>query len=136
MAKLTEKQLEFLENPFVGVVTTLREDGSPHSTVVWVDVEDGVPSFNTALGRKKPSNLENDPRASLLVVDPQDVYKWVAVDGKTELTTDGADPQIDKLAKKYLDKDEYPFRNPAEQRLTVRINPERVSSSGFDSQVG
>ncbi len=132
MAKLTEKQLEFLENPFVGVVTTLREDGSPHSTVVWVDVEDGVPSFNTALGRKKPSNLENDPRASLLVVDPQDVYKWVAVDGKTESTTDGADPQIDKLAKKYLDKDEYPFRNPAEQRLTVRINPERVSSSGFD----
>jgi PPOX class probable F420-dependent enzyme len=133
MAKLTEKQLEFLEKPFVGIVTTLREDGSPHSTVVWVDVEDGVPSFNTALGRKKPSNLENDPRASLLVVDPQDVYKWVAVDGKTESTTDGADPQIDKLAKKYLDKDEYPFRNPAEQRLTVRINPERVSSSGFDS---
>ena len=48
--KLTEKQLEFLENPFVGVVTTLREDGSPHSTVVWVDVEDGIPTFNTATG--------------------------------------------------------------------------------------
>ena len=132
MGKLTEKQLEFLENPFVGVVTTLREDGSPHSTVVWVDVENGIPSFNTALGRKKPANLEHDPRASLLVVDPQDAYKWVAVDGKAELTTDGADPQIDKLAKKYLDKDEYPFRNPAEQRLTVRITPERVSSSGLD----
>ena len=97
MAKLNEQQQQFLENPYVGVVTTLREDGSPHSTVVWVDVEDGVPSFNTALGRKKPANLEQDPRAALLVVDPQNAYKWIAVDGKTEITTDGADPQMDRV---------------------------------------
>ena len=132
MAKLSEKQLEFLENPFVGVVTTLREDGSQHSTVVWVDVEDGVPSFNTALGRKKPQNLEADPRASLLVIDPGDTYKWVAVDGHTELTTEGADPQIDKLAKKYLGKDEYPFRTSEEQRLTVRTKPDHVDAYGLD----
>jgi PPOX class probable F420-dependent enzyme len=132
MTKLNEKQQQFLENPYVGVVTTLREDGSPHSTVVWVDVEDGVPSFNTALGRKKPANLEQDPRAALLVIDPQDAYKWIAVDGKAELTTDGADPQIDKLAKKYLGKDEYPFRQEGEQRVTVRIQPERVTMNGFD----
>jgi PPOX class probable F420-dependent enzyme len=133
MAKLSEKQLEFLENPYVGVVTTLREDGSPQSTVVWVDVEDGIPSFNTALGRKKPKNLENDPRAALLVLDPSDAYKWVAVDGRTEVTTEGADPQIDRLAKKYLGKDEYPFRNPEEQRVKVSIVPERVTASGLDS---
>ncbi len=134
MAALTEKQLEFLENPFVGVVTTLREDGSPHSTVVWVDVDDdGIPTFNTAMGRKKPANLENDPRASLLVIDPQDAYKWVAVDGTAELTTDGADPHIDRLAKKYLGKDEYPYRREGEQRVTVRITPEHVSASGLDS---
>ena len=132
MAQLNEKQLEFLENPYVGVVTTLRKDGSPQSTVVWVDVEDGIPSFNTALGRKKPQNLENDPRASLLVIDPSDAYKWVAVDGRVEMTTEGADPQIDKLAKKYLGKDEYPFRNPEETRVSVRIVPERVSASGLD----
>jgi PPOX class probable F420-dependent enzyme len=132
MAKLNEQQQQFLENPYVGVVTTLREDGSPHSTVVWVDVEDGVPSFNTALGRKKPANLEQDPRAALLVVDPQNAYKWIAVDGKTEITADGADPQIDKLAKKYLGKDEYPFRQDGEQRVTVRIQPVRVTTNGFD----
>ena len=132
MTKLNETQQQFLENPYVGVVTTLRKDGSPHSTVVWVDVEDGVPSFNTALGRKKPANLEQDPRAALLVIDPQDAYKWIAVDGTVELTTDGADPQIDKLAKKYLGKDEYPFRQEGEQRVTVRIQPERVTMNGFD----
>lgn len=132
MAKLNEKQLEFLANPYVGVVTTLREDGSPHSTVVWVDVEDGIPSFNTALGRKKPQNLEQDPRAALIVVDPQDAYKWISFDGKAELTTDGADPQIDRLAKKYLGQDTYPWRKDDEQRVTVRIRPERVTASGLD----
>jgi len=132
MAKLTDEQKHFLEQPFVGTATTLREDGSPHATIVWVDLEDGVVSFNTATGRAKPKHLEKDPRASILVVDPNDTYKWVAVDGPAELTTDGADAQIDKLAKKYLGKDEYPWRNPEEQRLKVRITPEHITSSGFD----
>ena len=132
MATLSDKQLEFLENPYVGVVTTLREDGSPHSTVVWVDVEDGLPVFNTAAGRKKPANLDQDPRAALLVIDPNDAYKWVSIDGKTEVTTDGADAQIDKLAKKYLGKDEYPWRKPEEQRINVRIRPSRIETTGPD----
>jgi PPOX class probable F420-dependent enzyme len=132
MAKLNEKQQEFLEQPYVGVVTTLREDGSPHSTVVWVDVEDGIPGFNTALGRKKPENIQRDPRVSLLVVDPSQTHKWLALDGKAELTTEGADPQIDKLAKKYLDADEYPYRTEGEQRVKVRIQPERISTAGLD----
>ena len=101
MAKLEEKRRKFLdESPHVGIATTLREDGSPHSTVVWVDVEDGKVSFNTARGRAKSIHLERDPRASLLMVDPNDAFKWVAVSGPAELTEEGADAQIDKLAKK------------------------------------
>jgi PPOX class probable F420-dependent enzyme len=130
---LKEKQRQFLaENPFVGTVTTLREDGSPHSTVVWVDVEDGKVSFNTARGRAKPRHLEHDPRASLLMFDPSNPFKWVAVSGHAELTEEGADRQIDKLAKKYLGKDEYPWRNPQETRVKVLIEPEKVDASGFD----
>jgi PPOX class probable F420-dependent enzyme len=132
MAELDETQAAFLDNPFVGIVTTLREDGSPHSTVVWVDREDGEVSFNTARGRAKPRHLERDPRVSLLVLDPNNPYKWVSVSGKAELTDDGADAQIDRLAKKYLGKDEYPWRNPQEQRVKVRIRPEKIDSTGFD----
>jgi PPOX class probable F420-dependent enzyme len=133
MAKLEEKPRKFLdENPYVGVATTLREDGSPHSTIVWVDVEGDKVSFNTALGRAKPRHLEHDPRASVLMVDPKNSYKWVAVSGQAELTEEGADAQIDKLAKKYLGKDEYPWRNPAETRVKVLIEPEKVDASGFD----
>jgi PPOX class probable F420-dependent enzyme len=133
MAKLEEKPRKFLdENPYVGVATTLREDGSPHSTIVWVDVEGDKVSFNTALGRAKPRHLEHDPRASVLMADPNNSYKWVAVSGQAELTEEGADAQIDKLAKKYLGKDEYPWRNPAETRVKVLIKPEKVDASGFD----
>jgi PPOX class probable F420-dependent enzyme len=133
MAKLKDEQRKFLDqNPYVGTVTTLRGDGSPHSTIVWVDVEDGKVSFNTATGRAKPRHLEHDPRASLLVVDPNDSYRWIAISGHAELTDEGADAQIDKLAKKYLGRDEYPWRKPAEQRLKVLIEPEKVDSYGFD----
>ena len=133
MAKLDEKPRKFLdESPYVGVVTTLREDGSPHSTIVWVDVEGDKVSFNTALGRAKPKHLVHDPRASLLMVDPNDPFKWVAVSGPAELTEEGADAQIDKLAKKYLGKDEYPWRNPEETRVKVLIEPEKVDATGFD----
>jgi PPOX class probable F420-dependent enzyme len=132
MAKLTDKQREFLQQPFVATVTTLREDGSPQSTVVWLDVDDGGVSFNTALGRAKPKHLERDPRASVLVVDPTDPYKWVSIDGRVEITTEGADEHIDKLAKKYLGKDEYPWRNPEETRVRVRITPEHITATGLE----
>ena len=133
MGALKDDQRQFLDrNPFVGTVTTLRPDGSPHSTVVWVDVEDGKVSFNTALGRAKPRHLEHDPRASILVIDPDDPYKWVAVEGHVEVTQEGAEEQIDKLAKKYTGKDTYPWRNPAETRVKVLIEPEKVDAAGFD----
>lgn len=133
MSQLTEKQREFISaNPFVATATTIRKDGSPHNTVVWVDTDDGVITFNTAVGRAKERHLRENPRAAITVVDPEDAYKWVSISGPAELTIEGADAQIDDLAKKYLGKDEYPWRNPEEQRITVRITPERVDAYGLD----
>jgi PPOX class probable F420-dependent enzyme len=132
MAALDEKARSFLEQPFVGEVTTLRPDGSPHSTVVWVDTDTDVVMFNTAVGRAKERYLRRDPRVSLIVVDPENAYRWVSIDGRAELTTEGADAQIDKLAKKYLGQDEYPWRKPEEERITVRIHPNRVETTGLD----
>ena len=124
--ELTEGQRAFLENPFVGVVTTLQRDGSPQSTVVWVDVDDEGVSINTAYGRVKPRNLARDPRISLVVVDPGDPYRWVKVSGTGKLVEEGADDQIDRLSKKYTGRDVYASRQPGEQRVTVRITPDRI----------
>jgi PPOX class probable F420-dependent enzyme len=134
MADLTDKQRQFIgDNPYVATATTLREDGSPHNTIVWIDAENGTISFNTAVGRAKERHLRNDPRVAVTVVDPENTYLWVSVTGRAELTTDGADEQIDKLAKKYLGQDKYPWRSPDETRIRVKITPEKVDSAGFDS---
>jgi PPOX class probable F420-dependent enzyme len=130
MPRFTAEQLSFLEQPFAGVATTIRPDGSPHNTVVWVDVEDGIVSFNTLYGRAKPRHLERDPRVGLIVVDPNDQHRWVAVDGEAELTTDGADEQIDRLTRKYTGRG-YRSRE-GEHHVTVRIRPRRITASGFD----
>jgi PPOX class probable F420-dependent enzyme len=135
VANLTDEQRAFLrENPFPGDVTTLRKDGSPHSTVVWIDEVDGEVWFNTAVGRAKERHLRNDPRASVLVVDPSNQYRWVSVSGTATLQSEGADAHIDKLAKKYLGQDSYPWRDPNQQRIIVRIRPEHVDSTGLDGQ--
>lgn len=130
--KLTDAQRAFLEQPFVGTITDLRPDGSPHTTVVWVDVDDDGISFNTAHGRAKPRYIVADARVSLTVVDPSNPYRWVSLDGRAVLVDEGADDQIDRLAKKYIGKDSYPFRAPGEQRVTVRITPNRIESRGLE----
>jgi PPOX class probable F420-dependent enzyme len=133
MAQLSDAQRSFIaDNPYVGTVTTLREDGSPHNTIVWVDTENDGLTFNTAVGRAKERHLRSDPRIAITVVDPENTYKWVSVSGRAELTTDGADDQIDKLAKKYLGEEKYPWRSPEETRISVKIQPEQVDASGFD----
>jgi PPOX class probable F420-dependent enzyme len=132
MAVLTDKARTFLQQPFVGEVTTLRPDGSPHTTVVWVDVDTDEVIFNTAVGRAKERYLRKDPRVSLIVVDPEDANRWVSVSGTAELDTNGADEEIDKLARKYLGADSYPWRTPEEQRINVRIHPQRVETTGLE----
>ena len=115
-----------LDKPNHAVVSTLNEDGSIHSTVVWVSVEDGRLAVNSAVGRKWPSNLERDSVVTVLVYDEDNPYDYVEVRGTARGTTDGADDHIDRLAKKYLDADSYPFRQPDEQRITFLVEPSLV----------
>jgi len=133
VARLSGEQATFLrENAFPAVVTTLRSDGSPHSTVVWIDEVDGDVWFNTAVGRAKERHLRKDPRVAVAVVDPQNQYRWVAVTGRASLDEKDADAHIDKLAKKYLGQDRYPWHDPEQQRIIVRIAVEKVDSTGVD----
>ena len=132
MKTFTPAQRAFLEYPFVGVVTDLRPDGSPHSTVVWVDVDDEGVSFNTAWPRAKPRYLESDPRVSLLVVDPNDDHRWISISGTTTLTEDGADDQIDRLSQKYTGREKYASHREGETRVSVRIAPTWIEARGIE----
>ena len=121
---LTTDDLALINEPHLGFVATVMTDGSPQVTPVWVDTDGENLRFNTARGRVKTNNLERDPRIAVLVADEKDGYRWIGVRGTAELTDEGADEHIDALAKKYLGVDSYPFRNPAEQRVTVTVRAE------------
>jgi PPOX class probable F420-dependent enzyme len=108
-------------------VATLRADGSVQVAPVWVDVQDGKPVVNSAEGRAWPRNLERDERVTIAVQNLENPYEYVEVRGRVaERTHDGADEHIDSLAKKYMGVDSYPMRQPGEQRVIFRIEPEHV----------
>lgn len=122
---------ELLSDRNFCLVSTLRPDGSVHAVPVWVDVQEGLPTLNTAEGRAWPRNLEHDPRVTLTVQNMENPYEYVTIRGRVaERTHEGADAHIDALAKKYLGQDSYPYRQPGEQRLIVRVTPEFVHTYG------
>jgi PPOX class probable F420-dependent enzyme len=122
---------ELLEGRNFCIVGTLRGDGTIHATPVWVDIADGQPVLNTAEGRQWPRNLERDPRVTLTVPNLENPYEYVEIRGRVARRThEGADEHIDALAKKYLGQDEYPYRQPGEQRVMISVEPERVYHYG------
>lgn len=128
---LTDLARRLMKGANFGHVATLMPDGSPQVTPVWVDTDGTHLVFNTAAGRQKTRNLERNATVAISIADQQDPYTWVQIRGRVvEVTGDGADEHIDKMAKKYLNQDTYPFRREGERRLIVRVLPDHVSGSG------
>ena len=112
-------------------LATLMPDGSPQVTPVWIDYADGVIRFNTAKGRVKARNLKVGSPVALAIMDPDEPYRYLQVRGRVRrVTEEDADAHIDSLAKKYLGKDKYPFRQPGEVRVIYEIEPKSASGMG------
>jgi PPOX class probable F420-dependent enzyme len=112
-------------------LATLMPDGSPQVTPVWVDLEGDLVLVNTARGRQKDKNMRRDPRVAMAIIDPENPYRYLEIRGRVaEITEEGADAHIDKMAKKYLGADKYPYRQPSETRVIFKIQPERVNTMG------
>ncbi len=127
--RITDPSIKSLfENKNFAFVATSMKDGSPHVTPTWVDIEDSYILINTAIGRVKQKNVARDPRVSLSVADNNNPYHMVTVNGEIleQITGEEAEKHIDKLAKKYLNKDKYPGRAPGEKRILLKIKPKKV----------
>jgi PPOX class probable F420-dependent enzyme len=123
MTILTAEDLALLNEPQLAHVATIEPDGTPHVTPVWVDTDGEHILFNTAKGRVKHRNMLRNPVVAVSVADRANDWRTLWVKGTVEMTEEGADAHIDKMAKKYLGQDEYPFRQPGEVRVIVRITP-------------
>jgi PPOX class probable F420-dependent enzyme len=129
--KIEGRAEELLKGKNFCNVASLRADGTVHGVPVWVDIQDSRPVLNSAEGRSWVRNLERDPRVTLTVQNLENPYEYLEIRGRvTERTHDGADEHIDSLAKKYMGVEEYPLRQPGEQRVIIRVEPEHVHVSG------
>ncbi len=130
MAQVIPAQfLDLFQKPTFAHLATLMPDGRPQVTPVWCDFDGQYVMVNTAAGRQKDKNLQRDARVALSIQDPANPYRYLEVRGRVaERTLTGADEHIDRMAKKYLGKDSYPFRRPGEVRVLYKVAPEHVTS--------
>jgi len=132
MASIPDNYLDLVQQKkaFANLATVMA-DGSPQVTPVWFDYTDGAIRVNTAKGRVKSRTLRPGAPVALAVMDPDNAYRYIQIRGRVKRSTEqGADAHIDSLAKKYLGKDIYPFRQPGEVRIMFEIEPVAVSGMG------
>jgi PPOX class probable F420-dependent enzyme len=128
MPSLTDDQLDLFRATNFAVVATLGADGSPQTSIVWVDEEDGRPVFNTTNKRAKGQNLRRDPHVSILVWDKENPYRYVEVEGIAELEDDVGTRNMHAMSRKYTGKD---WHTPVD-RLIVRVTPRRIHNYDDD----
>jgi PPOX class probable F420-dependent enzyme len=127
MASVNDRDVkDLLEKPNYAVISTFNANGSIHNAIVWISGDDGTVAVNSAQGRVWPTNLQRDPRVSVLVFESGNPYHYVEIRGTATATDEGADEHINQLTKKYMNQDEYPLRAPGEQRIKIVIAPEHV----------
>jgi len=130
-ATIPEKYRDLFNKRAFASLATRMPNGDVQVTPIWVDVEDGNLLFNSARGRLKDKNVRRDPRVTLTLMDPDNPYRYLEVRGRVvDVTEQGADQHINKLAKKYLGVDQYPYRQPGEVRVLYRVKPEHVHAYG------
>ena len=128
---IPEKYLDLFASKTFANLATLMPDGGPQVTPVWVDFDGSHVIVNSARGRQKDENMRRNPDVSLAMTDPQNPYRYLEVRGRVvEITEEGADAHIDKLAQKYLGVDTYPKRTPGEVRVIYKIEPQHVTHMG------
>jgi PPOX class probable F420-dependent enzyme len=120
-----------IESPAFANLATVMKDGSPHVTPVWFDHDGSFVRINSAKGRVKDRNMRNNPKVALCILDPKNPYRYLEIRGHVvEITEEGAEEHIDRLAKKYLNLDKYPNRTAEEVRVLYKIAAEHISTMG------
>ena len=124
---MEQKAIDLLKGKNLVFIATLMKDGSPQLSPVWADYEDGFVMVNTAEGRIKHKNVLNDTRVAVSVVANENPLDMTTIRGKVvEILPDFDYVHINKLTKKYMGMENYPFRREGEKRIVFKIKPDKV----------
>ena len=125
------KYQDLLEGVNLGHLATITPAGNAQVNPVWFEWIDDHLVFNSAQGRQKDRNIRNNKSIAMSIVDPSNPYRYVELRGEVvDITSEGGDAMIDRLAKRYLGLDSYPYRNPQETRVTYRAKIHKVVGMG------
>lgn len=124
---LNEKAISLIDGQNFGNLATIMDDGSPQVTPVWINREGDNILVNTAMGRTKQRNILRDQRVAVSIYDQKNPYSMVSIKGHViSQSSQGANEHIDLLAKKYIGKDKYPWGQPNEKRVILKIQPDSI----------
>jgi PPOX class probable F420-dependent enzyme len=131
MTAIPEQYNDILQKKAFAQLATIMPDGSPQVSPVWFEFDGQNILINSAKGRVKDRNMRRDPRVGVDIVDPDNPYRHLSIRGRVvDITENGADEHIDKLSKKYIGQDRYPYRGSGEVRVIYKIRPERAHTMG------
>ncbi len=131
MAGIPEKLADIFERAAFAHLATSMSDGSPQVSPVWVELDGSHLVINSAVGRVKDRNMRANPKVALSILDPDNPYRGLTIRGRVvEITTDGAEEHVDRMAQKYINQPRYPYRAPGEVRVLYRIEPTSVNIIG------
>lgn len=136
MADLTEFRDILMEKTGFANIAFTRPSGKPHVSPMWFNMSDedfknGIITVNTATGRVKANHLVVGAAVALSLLDPENGYRYLGIDGEVieAAVGDVAEKHIDLLAKKYLNKDSYPYRKESESRIKISIKINSIHPS-------
>jgi PPOX class probable F420-dependent enzyme len=134
MKPLPDSVKKLIEAKTYANVATLMPDGSPHVTQTWVDHDGDTVLINTFEGSQKYKNAVRNPKIALDVCDPTSPFNVAMIRGRvSEVTFEGAEEHIDRMAKKYLGQDKYQMRRPGVRRVLIKIEPTHVMAPFEDN---
>ncbi|HSA74883.1 MAG TPA: PPOX class F420-dependent oxidoreductase [Candidatus Nitrosocosmicus sp.] len=125
---LDDKILALLAGRNFASIATIMPNGAPHVTNVWIDYDQEYNILiNTAIGRLKERNTRKNKNVAISIIDSKNPYVTASIMGVViEKVTNGAQDHFDKLAKKYLNTEKYPILNINEERVILKIKPEKI----------
>ena len=118
---------DLLESNAMANIATIGPKGEPQNNPVWFDWDGSHILFSQTKGRQKFHNLQREPRIAVSILDPQNPYRYLEVRGKVvRIDEDANNAFINKMAKKYINQDTYPWHQPGDERVVIVVEPEKV----------
>ena len=125
--ELTDKAKKLIDGKNFASVATLMRDGSPQVAPVWIDRDGDTIVLNATRSRQRTLNLRRDSRLAICIFDMNNPYSNVSIRGEAvSITENGGEEHIDKMNMKYHGTPKYPYHNPRDPRVLIRVKAMRI----------